>query len=300
MNLSQSANVGTKNMRKQFRVRMKNSPKVTIVTITFNLINAEREKTFRQCLESVHNQTYENIEHIIIDGASTDGTLDLIKEYENKGWITSFSEPDNGIYFALNNGLEKANGKYITFLHSDDFYHDNRGVEKSVEKLEKHNAVFSYADCRIFDENDIESGIYKAKFKKLYYQFPFVHQTMFCKTDILKQEGGFDTKYKSGADYNLIIKLALKKYKSVNIPLCFTTFRRGGFSAENLKLSMDECFEVYYDNYSNACGATKEEIRNLFDKKIISNRLMMEFLKKTRPENLLETLSALLILKIKK
>jgi len=80
-------------------------PLVTIVTITFNLIKAGREKTFRQCLESVHNGTYKNVEHIVIDGASKDGTLDLIKEYANKGWVKYISEPDSGIYDAMNKGV---------------------------------------------------------------------------------------------------------------------------------------------------------------------------------------------------
>lgn len=279
--------------------KLKN-PKVTIVTIIYNLIEAGREEIFRQCVKSVHEQTYKNIEHIIIDGASSDGTLDIIKEYEDKGWITSFSKPDDGIYFALNNGIEKATGKYIAFLNSDDFYHDKRGVEKSVEKLEKTNAVFSYADCRILTENDIEEGLYKAKLKKIYFQFPFVHQTMFCRLDILKNEGGYDTKYKSASDYDLMLKFAIKKYKGVKIPLCFTTFRKGGFSEENRQLSMEECFEIYLDNYTKALGATEKEVRNLFDNKIISNRLMFEFLKKTRLEYFLETLIAFLSLKIKK
>lgn len=294
MNLARFENVGVPSMNKL------NNPKVTIVTITYNLIEAGRKETFRQCLESVHNQTYQNIEHIVIDGASSDGTLELIKEYEDKGWVTSFSKADNGIYYALNNGIEKANGKYITFLHSDDFYHDTKGVEKSVEELEKNNAVFSYADCRIFDENDVENGFYKAKFKKIFYQFPFVHQTMFCRLDVLKEEGGFDTKYKSAADYNLMLKLALKKYKGVQVPLCFTTFRDGGFSKKNLEISMDECYKIYLENYTQTCAATEKEVKDLFSDRVISNRLMIEFLKKTRPENFLKILFTFLLLKIKK
>jgi len=81
---------------------MNDKPTVTVVTITYNLINAGRKEFFRQCVESVHNQTYENIEHIVIDGASTDGTLDLIKEYADKGWFTYYSEKDTGVYEAMN------------------------------------------------------------------------------------------------------------------------------------------------------------------------------------------------------
>ena len=74
-----------------------NLPKITVITATFNLIKDKREKFFRQCVESVHNQTYANIEHLVMDGASKDGTLDLIKEYEDKGWLKCYSEPDKGM-----------------------------------------------------------------------------------------------------------------------------------------------------------------------------------------------------------
>ena len=101
---------------------MVKKPKVTVITITFNLIKAGRKQTFIKCMESVHNQNYKNIEHLIIDGASTDGTLDLLKEYQKKGYIKYKSKKDKGIWDAMNKGIDVASGDYITFLNSDDFY----------------------------------------------------------------------------------------------------------------------------------------------------------------------------------
>ncbi len=92
-------------------------PKVTIVTITYNLIKAGRTDSFKQAVESVHRQNYDNIEHIIIDGASTDGSKELIEEYVKKKWVICFSEPDKGIYDAMNKGIQKASGEYIAFLN---------------------------------------------------------------------------------------------------------------------------------------------------------------------------------------
>ncbi len=116
---------------------------VTIVTATYNLFKAGRSEYFRQCAESVHAQTYGHIEHIVVDGASTDGTLGLLKEYEDKGWLRVFSEPDKGIYDAFNKALARARGKYIAFLNSDDWWHDATGVEQSVHMLELTGAAFS-------------------------------------------------------------------------------------------------------------------------------------------------------------
>lgn len=123
---------------------LKKQPKVTVVTPTFNLIEGGREKFFQQCIESVHNQTYQNIEHLIIDGASTDGTLELLQKYEKKGWIKCYSEPDEGMCDAMNKGIRKASGEYVAILNSDDFYTKN-AIELSVKALLENNADYSYA-----------------------------------------------------------------------------------------------------------------------------------------------------------
>lgn len=121
---------------------MKSQPKVTIVTVVYNLIKADRRNYFIECLESVHKQTYSNIEHLVIDGASNDGTLEILKEYANMGWIKYISEPDTGIYNAMNKGILKAQGKYIVFLNSDDFFHNNKFVGANVKVLEKKSGRF--------------------------------------------------------------------------------------------------------------------------------------------------------------
>ena len=88
-------------------------PLVTIVTITRNLVKEKREAFAKACIESVHFQSYPYIEHIIIDGASEDGTLEFLQSYVDKGYLTVYSEPDQGIYDAMNKGLARAKGKYI-------------------------------------------------------------------------------------------------------------------------------------------------------------------------------------------
>ena len=137
-------------MRKFMEQKNESSiPLVTVITATYNLIKSKREKFIIQCLESVHNQHYSNIEHIVIDGASDDGTLPLLKKYESLGWIKLFSEPDTGIYDAMNKGILKANGKYVSILNSDDFFHDPEGIAISVRLLEENDADYSYADARV-------------------------------------------------------------------------------------------------------------------------------------------------------
>ncbi len=224
-------------------------PLVTVITITYNLIEANRRETFLQCVESVKNQTYDNIEYIIIDGASTDGTIELI---ESAG-VTYYSEPDKGIYDAMNKGIDKAHGKYIAFLNSDDLWHDNRAVEYAVEVFQTTGCDFCGGNTRFIDENKPEANhIRYANLTQVFTRMPFCHQAMFCKTSVMRDEGNYDLQYKSASDYDFILKLFFKKYKAAVIPLTFATFRMGGESFENYELSWNECKKIahkYYDEY---------------------------------------------------
>jgi glycosyltransferase len=228
-------------------------PIVTIVTVTFNLIKSGREKTFRQCLESVHNQTYDNIEHIVIDGASNDGTVDLIEEYAKINWIRYISEPDSGIYDAMNKGIKMAEGKYISFLNSDDYYHDVAGVQTSIDALEISGATFSYAPVINLDEVSGTRQTIYPEISKVFFSITPNHQTMFISRDVMIEEGMFNSNFKCIADYDMTIRLCLKKYKSVYIEDSFLTYRLGGFSLEatNDGTVTDEIIHIYLNNYSH-------------------------------------------------
>ena len=113
--------------------------KVTVVTITYNLIKSGRSKFFKQCIDSIYSQTYGSIEHIIIDGNSNDGTLEMLKKEAPKSLI--YSEPDEGIYDAFNKGIKKASGKYIAFLNPYDYIQDDRWLEQVYARFEEDQEI---------------------------------------------------------------------------------------------------------------------------------------------------------------
>lgn len=230
-------------------------PLVTIITITYNLIKADREKTFRQCIESVHNQTYKNIEHIIIDGASSDGTLDLIKEYEDKGWIKSYSEPDKGIFDAMNKGIKKAKGEYINFLNTDDFFHDKNGVEMSVKKLIDDDADYSFSNVISFDEATKSSNLWIGDLNARFFGAFCCHQGMFVKKNVLEELDGFDLSTGIAADVDMMQKLA-EQYKSTFIPQPFATYRTSGASQQNWARTRSDSAKVIYKNYAEGTDLT--------------------------------------------
>lgn len=175
-----------------------------------------------QAILSVAEQTYKNIELIIIDGASTDGTVDIIKRYSDKGKIAYWcSEPDDGIYCALNKGIDMATGDYIHVLGSDDSFVDERSIENIVEILGTNPQIdVLSAPVWLIDEDMKMQQIYSNAFaadKGVYNGGMIPHQGMFVKKEVIKKYK-FDTKYRLSGDYDFFLKC----YTNPDIRFLFT------------------------------------------------------------------------------
>jgi len=209
--------------------------KVTIITATHNLIKNGRKEYFIQMFNSVQSQTYKNIEHLIIDGASKDGTLNIIKKLKKSAKnheIRLISESDTGIYNAFNKGIKNAKGDYIIFMNSDDYYCEDFTIEELVNTLEKNNADFSTATVKIIDEKGNVERIVKSK--PYYYsrRMPFSHNTMLCKKELFEKFGTFDESYKFAADYDFIFRIMKKGAKASVSPKILVHFRHMGVTKE--------------------------------------------------------------------
>ena len=226
-------------------MKPKENPLVTVVTVCFNLITHARVGHFEQCLLSVNLQDYPHVEHLVIDGGSQDGTLELLQKYADRGWIRYVSEPDSGIYDAMNKGIRLAKGKYVAFLNSDDYWHHRRAVSASVAALEQGNAAFSYAPRTIVQENGTFMCAESPALGAFLQLMPFCHQTMFTRRELLLAYGGFDAaQYRSAADYDLVFRLLLGGESGVFVPLNFTSFRLGGYSVACEEISHRECHQI--------------------------------------------------------
>ena len=235
----------------------KEKPLVTIVTITFNLIKAGREDYFRQCLESVHNQSYDNIEHIVVDGASTDGTLDIIAQYRS-GIAKVISEPDKGIYDALNKGIRLASGEVIGLLHGDDFYANDKVLESVVDIFKKLNVDSCYGDLLYVNKNDTNKVIRYWKSSpytpgKFRQGWMPPHPTFFVKREIYQKYGYFNTDFRIAADYELMLRLFEKnKISTYYIPEILIKMRLGGASnrsPKNMFIKSSEDYKAWKVNH---------------------------------------------------
>lgn len=216
---------------------MEQKPLISIITVVLN----NRDFLERTIL-SVINQTYDNIEYIVIDGGSMDGSLDVIKKYEDKidYWL---SEPDKGLYDAMNKGIRRAEGDWVLILNSDDYYVDNRAIEKAVGYLDSSGKNFYYFTM-IHELPDGTRKTYKHPINwlnrfKLYYSAYIPHMTLFVTKKQYQDIGLYDINFKIAADHDLILRL-LKKYKPIFIDIPLTIMRIGGVSAEDEKLTFEE------------------------------------------------------------
>lgn len=198
-----------------------NRIKISIITVCFNSVS-----TIEQTIRSVINQSYDNIEYIIIDGGSTDGTMDIIRKYEQyiSYWV---SEPDDGTYAAMNKGIAKATGDVIGFMNSDDWYMDD-AIHAIAEAFSRTDADIVYGKTI-----DVENGTHRVQdiplLENIFSGMVFCHQSVFVKTCLMK-DNPFDISYRIVADYVFFLDMYLKGKRFCQIDSTISFYRVGGIS----------------------------------------------------------------------
>ncbi len=209
--------------------------KVSIITVVYN-----RADVIRDTIKSVLSQTYKDIEYIIIDGASTDDTMYVINEYKDK--ISKInSEPDKGLYDAINKGIKEATGDVIGLLHSDDFYTDSLVIQRVVDAFTQQKSDTVFADLLYIkdDNHDKVLRYYSAKHftpQKLKYGLMPPHPTFFVKKEIFEKYGLYKTDYAIAADYEMCFRLLEThkvSYTYIHFPII--KMRIGGLSTGGIR-----------------------------------------------------------------
>lgn len=228
-----------------------NKPLISIITVVYN-----GEKHLEKTIKSVIAQTYPNVEYIIIDGGSTDGTLDIIKKYEKK--ISHWSsEPDKGIYDAMNKGLTKATGDYVAFMNADDWYEPD-ALQSVADAAIETQASFITAKVRIINEETEKSVIRESRFDE--YGKNIHHQTCFINLRIHKQFL-YNTDFQLAADRDLIVRLIKSGISTYFVDKVVANFREGGMGSDMLQYQK----ELFLSNRKNIglCFAIKRIVMNL-------------------------------------
>ena len=222
------------------------------MSLTISIITAvhNNKKFIENAMKSVLGQTYPHIEYIVVDGNSTDGTLDIIKKYEGKisKWI---SEPDSGIYEALNKGIKLTTGDVVGFLHSDDLFASNMVIEKVAGKFLSGSVNAVYSDLVYITKNNGDktvrywkAGEYKRKSLKFGWIPP--HPTLFVKKEVYDNCGLFNTGLRIAADYDMMLRLLTYCGDKISyIDETLVKMRLGGASNRSLKNMIIKSREDY-------------------------------------------------------
>ncbi|MGO1522007.1 MAG: glycosyltransferase family 2 protein [Sphingobacterium sp.] len=245
--------------QKQLEIR---GPKVSIITIVYNNV-----QDIRFTLESVARQSYTNIEYIVIDGASSDGTFDLVQSYA--GVVTNMlSEPDNGIYDAMNKGLARATGDYVLFLNSGDELFEAETLAYIFSR--EDDADIYYGETKLIDSQRHIIGDRRHRapkeftWKSFRYGMNVCHQAIYIRRSLVEP---YDTRYELSSDIDWIIRAAKRAQKIVNVEHYVAKYLVGGMSQTHLKRSLKERYEIFKTYYGF--------LPNLFNHFIIALRLVV-------------------------
>lgn len=244
-----------------------NTLKISIITVCHNSID-----TIERSIQSLVGQKYPNMEYIIIDGNSTDGTQDIIRKYEKniQYWV---SEPDSGIYNAMNKGISVATGDIIAFLNSDDWYED--GALEYVAAYFQNNRTQILCGADIIWENG--KG-YKRKIEdkeELKVRMIYCHQAIFARKNVFNEYGNFKEKYKIAADYEWLLRSYYAGVSIENTEKVLVNFSRGGISSTNRLECSKEVREIALDALQKQTGMELLE-KQCLKQRIIDNHEYIE------------------------
>ena len=251
--------------------------KISIITVAFN-----SENTIEDTMRSVLKQTYTQIEYLVIDGASTDGTLDIVKRYVPlfEGRLKWISEKDNGIYDAMNKGIMMSTGDVVGLLNSDDYFTSDDVIEKMAYSFMDDSVDAIYGDVHFVKNTNLEKCVRyysSAKFKPMWLRFGFMpaHPSFYCRKRIFEKAGLYRTDYKIGADFEMMVRLFRKyhiHYEYLNMD--FVTMRVGGVSTRNINSRLTLIQEDVRACKENAIYTNKWMVSIKFFFKVFEVRLI--------------------------
>lgn len=254
------------------------SGKVTIITPVFNLVENNRIDQFDRCVNSVFGQKYKKISHLVIDGDSQDGTKEKLNQYRATRNISFISERDNGIYNAMNKGVRLAEGEYIIFLNSDDFFLDESVITDLVAKIEEDDKDMVFADARYVDSyNNVHYEFEQSSvnIQNLLKFMPFCHQTLLCKAKMFENHL-FNEENKSASDYEWVLEAFFKGAKWDYLNREVVQFSLGGMSdlLRNKKIIRDETIKAFYKVLRTIDAEISiRECQLIYDQYYMSDRL---------------------------
>jgi len=235
-------------------------PLISIITVTRNLILQDRESSFRSAIHCVQRQSFRNIEHIVMDGASDDGTQNMIREIINKYkkndnyvQIRYRSEKDRGLYDAMNKAVNIARGKYILFLNSDDSLASFDVLAKIAALIKPLLPDFAYGTHIVLGEDGEKREMPNTNLAAFLQRMPFHHNSMVVQKTIFKKLDGHNLKYKVSADYDFVFRMLSNGFIGMDMQFPISVFKTGGISSNVVAVANDHA--VFWKHFFSKLDA---------------------------------------------
>lgn len=258
--------------------------KISVITVCMN-----RVSTIEKAIQSVINQEYKELEYIVIDGGSIDGTVDIIKKYE-KYFTYWISEADEGIYDAMNKGIAKSTGDIIAFLNSDDWYEDNT-LARVNSYFEKYDPMILTGKVNMLQKGKWTKyiGVLESDKENIRMEMIYRQPATFVRREVFDQLGGFNTRYKISADFEWMLRVHDSGMEIMHVEDVLTNFSSAGISNTNIDLTIRESREIALEGL-NKCERygrrEKEEWRTKINKYYDEKKARMDIRKIIRSQQI--------------
>lgn len=257
-------------------------PLISVITATYNLLSQGRQERFQGVIDCMARQNCERAEHIIQDGASSDGTVEFIQEISvNAPRTRLISEPDTGLYDAMNKGAEAARGQYVLFLNSDDSLASDDVLNRAADRLQATRPDFLYGSTLCRYEDGSETMERRMSLKAILQRMPFCHNSVFLKREVFLALGGHDTQFRIAADYDLMLRLIGGGYQGERMDEPISLFWDRGATHDDSATGQDyaRVWKTYYSGFKSAKNLTEQDFAGFYRRGHMPANLILEVLR---------------------
>lgn len=263
---------------------MHSPPTISVITVTFNLIEAGRCESFERAVACVREQGDEGIEHVIQDGGSTDGTQEFILGLVGNAPAVRFeSAPDTGLYDGMNKAVARATGDYVLFLNSDDALASPTVLGEVRKSLDREKPDFAYGATASQDDQGRAKVASRMSLNAVLQRMPFCHNSVLIRRTVFDALGGHDTSYPVAADYDLVLRMVAAGYRGMKINRPVSLFWTRGVSANADKVSHDyaRIWQRFFRNHKSAQALGLEDFKSFYRRGHMPLGLMLETMRRS-------------------
>ncbi len=261
---------------------MQDPPSISVITATYNLLDAGREDAFRRAVDCVQEQGCADLEHVIQDGASQDGTLEMIERVTagRPGTVIA-SEPDTGLYDGMNKAVARATGDYILFLNSDDALAGGDVLNAMQAEIRQQRPDFAYGATSSQNSEGRKRTARRTGLRPVLQRMPFCHNSVLIRRAVFNELGGHDTAYPLAADYDFVLRMVSRGYVGLRVDRPVSMFWTRGASADQERVGLDyaRIWQRYFGGRRAAAKLTLEDYKRFYVQGHMPMSLMFEVMR---------------------